>query len=167
MTSECTCPNNLEQMVMIEYPGFVKNPDKALTTLGGLGCVEKVVASQKDRLELKFRKSDPYSHPAYGDREPKKCLVMRIRKLKNSQIEGSDSESFEINIIGKVQTSYKFDTMAEFQWLPMQRTNEPTTPQINPDKIHSGFTISRSPESLNPEYVSILNDVFTHQRSLR
>lgn len=159
MTSECTCSTNLEQMVMIEYPGFVKNPDKALATLGGLDCVEKVVSSQKDRLELKFRKADPFAHPAYGDREPKKCLVMRIRKVKRDQLEQSETSRFEITIIGKIQTSYKFDTMAEFQWLPMQRTNESKASLIDPESIHSGFTVSRSPESLNPEYIPILDDV--------
>lgn len=164
MTSECTCPPDLEEMVMIEYPGFVKNPDKAMLTLGGLESIEKVVGSQKDRLELKFRKSDPFAHPAYGDREPKKCLVMRIRKRKSNNQSSTTSEEyspgFDINIIGRVQTSYKFETMAEFQWLPMQRTNESHEEyKIDPAKIHSGFTVSRSPQSLNPEYASILDDV--------
>lgn len=160
MTSECICPPNLDQMIMVEYPGFVKNHEKALATLGGLESIERIVSSQNDRLELKFRKADPFAHPAYGDREPKKCLVMRIRKSERiSESDDQDEASFSITIIGKIQTSYKFDTMAEFQWLPMQRINESKGSHIDPEKIHSGFTITRSPESLNPEYIPILDDV--------
>lgn len=162
MTGKCLCPNELDPMVMIEYPGFVKNYDRALATLGGIESVEKVFASQKDRLELKFRKSDPFSHPAYGDRIPKKCLVIRIRKTKCSSSSSSacdNQDSFQINVIGKIQISFRFDTMAEFQWLPMQRSNESPSFKIDPTRLQDGFTIERTDESLNPTYASILDDV--------
>lgn len=162
MSARCVCPGDLEQLVMIEYPGFVKNPDKALATLGGIEAIDKVFTSKKDRLELKFRKSDPYAHPAYGDRIPKKCLVLRIRKKRNTQVESPSTSkgttnNFELTVVGKIQTSFRFDTLAEFQWLPMQRTN--IVDQINPNELHEGVTINRTPESLNPEYVSILDDL--------
>lgn len=162
MTSDCTCPRTLERMVMIEYPGFVKNQDKALATLGGVETIEKVFESQKNRLELKFRKSDPYSHPAYGDQVPRKCLVLRIKKNKDPvQITNSDNcdRSFQISVVGEIQISIRFDTLAEFQWLPMQRINESTSNHLNPTTIKDSFTIKRTPESLNPKYVSILDDV--------
>lgn len=154
MTSQCICPAQLEQLCMIEYPGFVKNPDKALDTLGGLESIQKVFDSQKDRMELKFRKADPLSHPAYGDRVPKKCLVLRIRKLKKK----TDKEAtFSLSVVGKVQTSFKFETLAEFQWLPMQRTN--MVDKINSGDLMSEIRIERSQESLNPTYASILDDI--------
>lgn len=136
---------------MIEYPGFVKNLDKALNTLGGTESINKVFESQKERLELKFRKSDPLAHAAYGDRVPKKCLVLRIQKSKK------DKDSFSISVVGKINTAYKFDTMAEFQWLPMQRINP--VDQIKSKQLHDGVTIKRTPESLNPRYASILDDI--------
>lgn len=167
MISECICQTHLDQMIMIEYPGFVKNPDKAIATLRGLETIERVVASQNDRMELRFRVLDPYSHPTYGDREPKKCIVMRIKKHnnknKNQQQQQSRDEqncsSYEISIIGRIQTSFKFDSMAEFQWLPMQRTNDSSNSSIDPSKLETGFSIVRTAESLNPEYKSILDDV--------
>lgn len=149
MTSETVCPTHLNQLLMIEYPGFVKNVDKALDTLGGLTNIERVVASQKDRLELKFRISDPLAHAAHGDRGPRKCLVLRIKKSKN--------DLFNINVVGKIQTAYRFDTLAEFQWLPMQRTNM-TEQGIKSSELYDGVTIKRTPESLEPKYASVLDD---------
>lgn len=155
---------------MIEYPGFVKNLDKALDTMGGMEAIERVFDSQKDRLELKFRKSDPLAHAAYGDRSQKKCLVLRIKRSKavkcdqqNPQASTSKEDSsshddkYDLNVIAALQTSYKFDTLAEFQWLPMQRTNQVDV--LDPTKLHTGVKISRTPESLNPQYDSILEDV--------
>lgn len=152
MTSQCICPAQLNTLCMIEYPGFVENPDKALDTLGGLESIEKVFDSTKDRMELKFRKADPLAHPAYGDRTPKKCLVLRIRKVKNE-----DGETFSLSVVGKIQTSFRFETLAEFQWLPMQRTN--MVDRIKSSDLQSGIRIERSPESLNPTYASILDDI--------
>lgn len=156
MTAECICPIDLEQLVLIEYPGFVKNVNKAMETLGNIETIERVFASQKDRLELKFRPADPLSHPAYGDRIPKKCLVLRITKSKSRDTNVS-AESYSLKVVGKVQTSFSFDTLAEFQWLPMQRTNPVSC--IKSSDLQAGVKIKRTPESLNPKYASILDDL--------
>lgn len=156
MTTQCICPVDLEQLVLIEYPGFVKNTDKALETLGNIDSIERVYATQKDRLELKFRPADPYCHPAYGDRVPKKCLVLRIKSVK-SKDEADDKRSYSLDVVGKVQTSFSFDTLAEFQWLPMQRTNPVSN--IKSNELQRGVEIQRTPESLDPKYASILDDV--------
>lgn len=134
---------------MVEYPGSVKNPDKALDTLGGIESVTKVNNSQKDRLELRFRKKDPLAHPAYGDRTPKKCLVLRIKKLRN--------DTFSLEAVGKIQTSFKFETLAEFQYLPIRRTN--ATDSLNSSDLKDGVNIKRTQASLFPSYVSILDDI--------
>lgn len=155
MTSDCTCPSQLEPVLMIEYPGFVKNVDKALATMGGLSSIEKVSKNEKDRLELKFRKSDPYSHPALGDRNAKKCLVLRLTR-RTQQAERSNQE-VSIEVIGKVQASYSFDTLAEFQFLPMQRTN--MVDIFKSDELNRGVQWTRTRESLDPKYTSILDDL--------
>lgn len=156
MSAKCTCPVDLEQLVMIEYPGFVKNPDKALETLGNIESVERAFAAQKDRLELKFRPADPFCHPAYGDRIPKKCLVLRIKNTKSKDAT-KDKTTYSLDVIGKVQTSFSFDTLAEFQWLPMQRTNH--TPHVSSENLQEGLKVQRTPESLDPKYASTLDDV--------
>ena len=35
-------PPNLAEFVLIEYPAVVKNPEKALETLGGIDAISKV-----------------------------------------------------------------------------------------------------------------------------
>lgn len=161
MASECSCPSELQPLVMVEYPGFVKNVDQALTTLGGLDTIDKISKSEKDRLELKFRRADPLAHPAYGDRSSKKCLVLRLRKRKSSTCKTRDTDdeehNHEISVIGKVQTSYVFETLAEFQWLPMHRTN--LVERLKPNDLDEGVELCRTQESLNPEYASILDDI--------
>lgn len=143
---------------MVEYPGFVKNDDKALATLGGTDAISRAFHSQKDRLELKFRKTDPLAHAVYGDKTPKKCLVLRIQRAKSSEQAGTSQEStYSISVIGKIQTVFKFETLAEFQWLPIQRTN--FTPTIKPEELHTGSIIRRTRESLDPTYASILDEI--------
>lgn len=157
MTCECTCPSKLETLLMVEYPGFVKNVDKALATMGGLETIDKISKSEKDRLELKFRKKDPLSHPACGDRTAKKCLVLRLTKSKSTKEGDKPTNSYTLNVIGKVQTSYVFETLAEFQWLPMQRTN--MTDIFKPKDLDEGIELRRTQESLNPKYASLLDDI--------
>lgn len=141
---------------MIEYPGFIKNVNKALDTLGGLDTIDRIYKSEKERLELKFRRADPLSHPAYGDRLAKKGLVIRMKRKKANR-NSDDEEQFSISVIGRVQTVYCFDTLAEFQWLPMRRTNQ--TDLLKSKDLDEGVIIKRTSNSLNPEYASILDDI--------
>jgi len=171
MTSEFPCPKEPQPLLMIEYPGIVQNLDKALDTMGGMDSIDHVFKSEKDRLELKFRRADPLAHPAYGDRVTKKCLVLRIKKLQpagakparptrrktSGQQSASEEAKFDVQVLGKIQTGFCFETLAEFQWLPMQRTNLVET--IKSDDLSKGITLRRTPESLNPEYCSILDDI--------
>lgn len=166
MTTEFTCPKEAPPLTMIEYPGIVENLDKALYTMGGIDAIDRVVKSDKDRLELKFRKADPLAHPAYGDRIAKKCLVLRVTKkaphvkhTRRSTSTGAHEQatSYDVQVIGTIQNGFCFDTLAEFQWLPMQRTN--LVEQIKPKALDSEVMLKRTMESLNPTYESILDDV--------
>lgn len=159
MTTEFACPKEAQSLLMIEYPGIVKNLDKALDTMGGIDTIDRVFKSEKDRLELKFRKADPLAHPAYGDRVTKKSLVLRIRRQTTGDSRrGKPEEStIDVQVLGKVQTGFCFEALAEFQWLPMQRTN--MVEQIKPNLLHEGITLRRTTESLKPEYASILDDI--------
>lgn len=49
--------------------------------------------SQSNRLELRFRPEDPYSHPAYGDLRPCNSLLLKISKNKSS----SNGQSCEVS----------------------------------------------------------------------
>lgn len=163
---DCVYPDKLKQFVMVEYPGRVKNVDKALDTIGGLKKLSQVVNSEKDRLQLRFRPADILAHPAYGDRYSTKGIVIKITKVakphahntrKSSEHDGGKAK-YVINLIGVVKTTFRFETLAEFQWLPMIRTNM-KTPKVSEQKTGSAIIkVERTRESLNPEYKSILRD---------
>lgn len=162
MTAECKC-TNLRSLISVDYPGIVKNLDKALETLDGVKTVENVFNSPKDRLELTFRKQDPYAHPTHGDRVASRSLLVRFkrRRMKKSADNPDNSSQlydYRVEVVGKIQTTFKFETLAEFQWLPMTRKNISGT-TIDPEKIDRQFMVSRSEQSLNPTYTSIIEEL--------
>ncbi|PON71816.1 IIIC transcription factor [Parasponia andersonii] len=78
----------------VHYPGYSSSISRAVETLGGDQGIHKVRSLQSNRLELHFRREDPYSHPAYGDLRPCNNLLLKISKSKltNGQSSGiSDS----------------------------------------------------------------------------
>ena len=119
MTAECKV-KSMKRLVCVEYPGIVNNVNQMLTTLNGISAVEHTFNNANDRLELKFRPEDPYSHPTYGDRVSINSLFVKFirRKKKDGSIE------FETKLIGVVDTCYRFKSMADFQYLPMTREKQ-------------------------------------------
>lgn len=66
-----------DEVVLVEYPGIVRNVDAALATLGGpaaLAARQAVGAI----LQLRFRPGDPLSHPLIADRQPARGMLLRI-----------------------------------------------------------------------------------------
>lgn len=60
-------------VLSVEFPGLVKDVTRFMELIGGQKNLEKVYNSRSDRLELRFRPQDVYSHPVYGD---KVCLLL-------------------------------------------------------------------------------------------
>ncbi|XP_063792816.1 general transcription factor 3C polypeptide 5 [Pseudophryne corroboree] len=119
-----TLPRSQKLMVCVEYPGLVQNVDKMLLTLGGEEAVSRVYADPSKRLELYFRPKDPYCHPLCANRFPTTTMILRVKKKtrKKSPIEAEmgnqDPEgTVSMEIIGVVGTVYKFQGMADFQYL--------------------------------------------------
>ena len=66
-----------DEVVLVEYPGIVRNVDAAMATLGGpaaLAARQAVGAI----LQLRFRPGDPLSHPLIADRQPARGMLLRI-----------------------------------------------------------------------------------------
>ncbi|XP_015901601.2 uncharacterized protein LOC107434631 isoform X1 [Ziziphus jujuba] len=77
----------------VHYPGYPSSMSRAIETLGGTEGIHKAHNSQSNRLELRFRPEDPYSHPAYGDLRPCNSLLLKISKNKSS----SNGQSCEVS----------------------------------------------------------------------
>lgn len=66
-----------DEVVLVEYPGIVRNVDAALATLGGPAAlaVRQAVGAI---LQLRFRPGDPLTHPLIADRQPARGMLLRI-----------------------------------------------------------------------------------------
>lgn len=73
-----------DEVTAIEYPGFVRNSDRALQTLGGLNAIAAAVSS-KQHLRLRHRPEDRTSHPLFGERVEAPRLLLRIARRKPQQ----------------------------------------------------------------------------------
>ena len=76
---------------LVEYPGYVSNPSRVLETLGGAEALGNACSASAGStlLELRYRPSDPLSHPLYGERAPANGLVLRVGTHKKRRLRGS------------------------------------------------------------------------------
>ena len=114
---------NTKSLICIEYPGIVKNVDRMLDTLGGLDKLISVCANTSLRLQLRFRPNDPFSHCAMADKLQLNNLLARSIKKKVHYSDGTTEIKFETVIVGLIEATYRFETLADFQYLPIERIN--------------------------------------------
>ncbi|XP_069465423.1 general transcription factor 3C polypeptide 5 isoform X2 [Ambystoma mexicanum] len=104
-----------KRMVCVEYPG-------------------QIHADPSRRLELYFRPKDPYCHPVCANRFPTTTMLLRVRRKTvrrkpavdgNLQSEGSEPKpEIKMDILGMVNTVYKFQGMSDFQYLAVHMDPE-------------------------------------------
>lgn len=125
-------------LVCVEYPAVVNNVNRMLDSIGGEQGVSKTYADSTKRIELRFRPGDPFCHPAYGNRYSSTNLLLRVRRRTRK---GNSAETqISMEIVGLIGTTYKFQGMADFQYLASH--NNPEGNQVSLyDKI-----ILRKPE---------------------
>ncbi|XP_072096484.1 general transcription factor 3C polypeptide 5 [Mobula birostris] len=118
-----------KRLVCAEYPGLVRDPLKMLETLGGEEGVSRAYADPCRRLELHFRPKDPYCHPVCGNRFPSTSMLLRVKRrrrkitAKETSKEGESEEvKYEMEILGIIGTTYKFQGMSDFQFLALHNT---------------------------------------------
>ncbi|KAG9286962.1 hypothetical protein G9A89_001200 [Geosiphon pyriformis] len=114
----------------VEYPGYVKNLENVLKTLGGQRGLNKAV--NQDLVELRFRPDDPFCHPINGDIIPTANLLTKVtRWRKKSKYNGNNFENniddkdqdnnddnnshIEFKILGIISRTCRFRGMADFQ----------------------------------------------------
>ncbi|XP_078687071.1 general transcription factor 3C polypeptide 5-like [Branchiostoma floridae x Branchiostoma belcheri] len=159
-------PINTKSLICVEYPGRVKNVEKMLETLGGEENVSKAVSDSSRRLDLRFRPGDPYCRPVYGDRFPTSSLLVRVRRtrrVRKDRAKGSEDVpansstgtmetpapstsssqeervTYNTEVLGIVDTTYRFQAMADFQYLPLHRTPDGRTVQLYDQLLLEGL----------------------------
>ncbi|KAJ5072150.1 general transcription factor 3c polypeptide 5 [Anaeramoeba ignava] len=95
----------------IEFPGYVKDTEKALKMLGGISRIKKyaIEGNSTDSFTIKII---PNATPLFGERLTSNNLFLKVSKQKISQ-----SFSFEPEIIGSIPESVYFKGMFDFQFI--------------------------------------------------
>ncbi|XP_035628124.1 general transcription factor 3C polypeptide 5-like isoform X1 [Oncorhynchus keta] len=127
------------KLVCVEYPGIISNVDKMLESIGGIQGMSKTYADPSRRLELRFRPQDPFCHPVCGNRYPSTNLLLRMKRRVRK---GNPKETqISMDILGVIGTTYKFQGMADFQYLAVHSAKDGSHTSLY-DKI-----ILRKPEN--------------------
>lgn len=142
-------------VICIEYPGVVKNVNKMIQTLNGQDHINHVYSEPTRRLELSYRPQDIHCKCAHGDRFDTTSLLMKVKRIpkKKSEMESDDDDEFSIEIIGVIDTAYKFKGMMDFQYLPMINTPKEGYKSIIPTIIPRGLHLSSWLEESSPLFV--------------
>ncbi|XP_062170163.1 uncharacterized protein LOC133875905 [Alnus glutinosa] len=96
---------------VVHYPGYPSSTTRAVETLGGIEGIVKAHSSHSNKLELRFRPDDPYSHPAFGELRPCNDLLLKISKKMSS----GDDGHICADIVARVSEGYHFEGMADYQ----------------------------------------------------
>lgn len=139
--------------IAVEYPGFVRNLDHALATLGDAEAITTATRSNSNILKLHFRPSEPTCHPLYGDRRPTCRFLLRIARRKAPPIptsaaaadaqptpmevdtaaEGSPdlpATAVTARVVARIVTTFGFSGIADYQYVPLD-TRDPVTACTN------------------------------------
>jgi general transcription factor 3C polypeptide 5 (transcription factor C subunit 1) len=108
--------------VSVEYPGFVRDTDACLETLGAArGELQRALDSKAQSLQLRMRPDSTVSRPIYGDGVASTNLLLRVRRPKQTharrQALPEPEPEYEATVVGVVTQTYRFDAMADFQYL--------------------------------------------------
>ncbi|XP_077296851.1 general transcription factor IIIC subunit l(2)37Cd [Arctopsyche grandis] len=106
-----------KQLVCIQYPGTVNDEIKAIETLGGLSGISQAY-SKNNRLQLRFRPKDPYCKAAYSHTYSCTGVLLKI-KVKKKKNSGEIPEVKLSEVVGVINVMHKFETLCDFQYLPM------------------------------------------------
>lgn len=111
---------HLRELVGIEYPAFVKNVDKMMETLGGIEELSKEF-TENQRVQLKFHPKNVYCKPTFGDRIECTGLLLKVKIRKSKKHPEQKPEILSTDIVGQVTSMYKFTSMCDYQYLPIQK----------------------------------------------
>ncbi len=118
--------NSSSPLVCIEYPGKVNNVDRMVETLGGSDNVARVCQETNRRMELRFRPDDVFCKPTCGERVKQTAFLLKVKRMRRKRDSKKDGRQFKMKteILGAVETTFKFSNLCDFQYLPVERSAE-------------------------------------------
>jgi hypothetical protein len=123
---------DLTRVESVEMPVFVskKAEEKAFTMLGGKDVTVNNVRHGVRTLKFNHPGKSAITRGIEGTRSNSLGLVIKVKrgtKRKSSSSAKKGSSELEVEVLGKVQHSYKFDNPADFQFLPTKTYTGPST----------------------------------------
>jgi general transcription factor 3C polypeptide 5 (transcription factor C subunit 1) len=118
------------ECVAVEYPGFVRNVDAALRTLGGTESVSTAACSSTGCLKLNFRPSEPTAHPVYGETLGSCRLLLRVSRARQGSTrrvhshaanQDAASSSVKAEVVARIPQTIRFQGLSDFQFVPMDQ----------------------------------------------
>ena len=110
---------SLQLIYTVQHPCHVVNFDRAIETLGGRPhLIDVFTHASTSQLTCSFTPSNIYERPLRGDRQKSIGLLIRVRRTKHTKSVQS------VHVIGVLDTSYSFESLADFQYLPMIRKSD-------------------------------------------
>ncbi|CAL8464879.1 g4414 [Coccomyxa elongata] len=100
---------------LVEYPGFVNNPEAAIQTLGNLEAISATAEGASPVLFLHLRPGDPLSHPLLGYKQNTRGLLLRISRKAGAASEAE--EDLQAEVVAHVKSLVRFPGMADFQYV--------------------------------------------------
>ncbi|XP_065203114.1 general transcription factor 3C polypeptide 5 [Planococcus citri] len=115
----------IENLYCVEYPANVKNDDRMIQTLGGINTISNAFSSNNSKLECRFRPEDKFCKGTNGDKKDSSNFLMKV-KIKRTIVKSEDgtcNESVQCTpeVIGKVKEVFRFNNLADFQYLPIEK----------------------------------------------
>lgn len=115
-------PLRRTRLVCVEYPAVIQDLQRALQSLGGEHAVSKTYAHPNRRLELRFRPEDPFCHCVCGNRLNSGNLLLRVKRRRRKS--NPSDVTIDMDIVGIIGTTYKFQGLADFQCLAIHPEND-------------------------------------------
>ncbi|KAJ2157613.1 tau 95 subunit of transcription factor TFIIIC [Coemansia sp. RSA 552] len=118
-------------VLSVEYPGYVKNTDKAIKSIGGSKKLARIVTEDMGLpIELRYRYDDAVSHPICGSVVPTENLLLKVtrRIRKTRQPDGTvrrEAVSTTCKVVAVIDKTVRFRKLADFQYVAA--TNDPLT----------------------------------------
>lgn len=114
------------KIARIVFPGYVKNPEKAINMLGGSHEIYKQCSSENPQLQISFRPNDPLAHKIESNVKTDPSIIIRIKVVRQFKIVNGEKEIISQKLIpeyiGKTIQSICFGKPSDFQFLPSLST---------------------------------------------
>ncbi|PAA79067.1 hypothetical protein BOX15_Mlig014743g3, partial [Macrostomum lignano] len=126
-------PLSNRQLLAVEFPGIVRNEDRAIRMLGGLDKLAESFAAQLQqpqrlqqqqqhqlRLQLQFNPEDALPRVAVADPVTSRAaFVLRVVRQRHKV---TGDERFQIECLGQSGCTYEFNGLADLQYLTFIRS---------------------------------------------